>query len=553
MQTANLNNQNTQAMKNLLFLFSALVLTFPLFAQNLQVESEYTGFSNPVDLTNAGDKRLFVVEQGGKIKIIDGQGTTLPTPFLDIGGSISSGFGEQGLLGLAFHPDYSENGFFYVNYTAGGFNLETRISRFSVDSSNPNLADPDSEVILLEFEQPYGNHNGGGIKFGPDGYLYLGVGDGGSGGDPQGFGQNRQSFLGKMLRLDVMTNPDAYTIPADNPFADDDFTLDEIWTLGMRNPWRYSFDRVTGDLWIGDVGQSGREEIHYEAAGGAGGDNYGWNCREGFIPYSSPSADCNGVTDFVDPVFDYDHNNGNGCSVTGGFVYRGCDYPDLYGKYIFGDYCSGRMWTIEPDGADGWTTTQALNSGLSLSSYGEGWKGELYALNHNGQIYKVISDNPFEVSLGAESDSLVAMTNYPVETYQWFNGNVELTDVTGTYFTPKESGNYRLVVTTAAGCEYNSNVVEVIINNTENIKGINDFSYYPSPFKNQLHFNLELENPSNVDISLVDQTGKVLDQIQLTNAVEERGSFNTENLSGGVYFLKIAIGEEVMVRKVLKY
>jgi len=354
-----------------------LFLVFNLNAQlTIELEPFQSGFNDPVDLAHAGDDRLFVVQQGGLIKIIDGNGNTLSENFLNIQDRISSGSGEQGLLGLAFHPDFANNGFFYLNYTAGNsFSRDTRVSRFSVNANNPNIADPNSEVVLLEFDQPFGNHNGGDLDFGPDGYLYIGTGDGGSGGDPQGNSQNRQNFLGKLLRLDVTSNFDEFTIPSDNPFVNDPSTLDEIWSFGIRNPWRWSFDQLTGDIWMGDVGQNAREEINFQPASSTGGENYGWNCREGFIAFNNPSSACSGVTNFVDPIFDYPTGS-VGCSVTGGIRYRGCEYPDLYGRYVFGDYCSGQIWTTEVVNGT-FNTEEGFNSNLSISGFGADVNNEL--------------------------------------------------------------------------------------------------------------------------------------------------------------------------------
>ena len=261
------------------FFFAGLLAAQTKIALNVYAG----GFTRPVDIVNAGDSRLFIVEQRGIIKIIDGNGQVLSTPFLDIDARVGSQGNEQGLLGLAFHPDYANNGFFYVNYTNNSG--DTRIARFKVSADNPNVADPNSEKLLLPVDQPYSNHNAGDLTFGPDGYLYFGLGDGGSGGDPQNNGQTATAYLGKMLRIDV-DNGDPYAIPPTNPFKDTDFYLDEIWATGLRNPWRFSFDRLTGDLWIGDVGQDAWEEIDFQPASSTGGENYGWRCYEGNHVYS---------------------------------------------------------------------------------------------------------------------------------------------------------------------------------------------------------------------------------------------------------------------------
>ncbi|MGD8490211.1 MAG: PQQ-dependent sugar dehydrogenase, partial [Anaerolineae bacterium] len=291
-----------------------------------------SGFERPVQVTHAGDGsgRLFVVEQPGRIKIIE-EGNTLPEPFLDITGLVVYG-GERGLLGLAFHPDYPSNGYFYVNYTRVEDGA-TVIVRYSVSPSNPDRADPNSASVLLEIPQPYTNHNGGQLLFSPvDGYLYIGMGDGGSGGDPENNAQDTSTLLGAMLRLDV-DSATPYAIPPDNPYVGVD-GRDEIWAIGLRNPWRFSFDRDNGDLYIGDVGQNEWEEIDYQAAGTPGGVNFGWRCKEGSHEYNFV-GDCL-AAELTDPIAEYSHDDGR--SVTGGFVYRGQDYPALTGRYFYADY-----------------------------------------------------------------------------------------------------------------------------------------------------------------------------------------------------------------------
>jgi len=331
--------------------------------------------SRPVGLANPGDGsgRLFVLEQEGLIRIIQG-GELLVEPFLDIRDRVGSSANEQGLLGLAFHPHYAENGYFYVNYTDQ--NGDTVIARFSI-SDDPNLADPASGVRLLQFPQPYANHNGGAMAFGPDGYLYVGTGDGGSGGDPQGNGQSLDTLLGKVLRIDVDTG-DPYAVPADNFEG-------EIWAYGLRNPWRFSFDRLTGDLYIGDVGQGDWEEIDYWPAGNPAGANFGWNFREGAHPFAgSPPVGLN----LIDPVAEYDHTLG--ISVTGGVVYRGAALPGLYGVYLYGDYGSGRVWGLFPDLDGGWQNQILFESGANITSFGEDEAGEVYLVDHKGFVFMLV-------------------------------------------------------------------------------------------------------------------------------------------------------------------
>ncbi len=365
------------------YLFFFLCLSF-LEAQTVEISLFANGFSSPIDLQNAGDSRLFVVEQSGRIKILNSDGTTNPTPFLNISSLVSNG-SEQGLLGLAFHPNYDTNGYFYVNYTKT--NGDTRISRFSVDPGDPDIALPGSELTIIEYSQPFPNHNGGGIAFASDGYLYIAAGDGGSGGDPGNRAQNTTILLGKLLRLDI-DNPGGgnnYGIPADNPFAGSAVNAEEIWAYGLRNPWRFSFDSANGDIWIGDVGQEDVEEIDRAGATEAG-LNYGWRCYEGSDPYNTTG--CPNPSELTFPIAEYSSSTGSGnCSITGGYVYRGSDYPSLSGLYFYADVCSGRIGTVTSGG----TLVDHGTYGGSWTSFGVDIEEELYIVDHGGRIYKITS------------------------------------------------------------------------------------------------------------------------------------------------------------------
>jgi glucose/arabinose dehydrogenase len=346
----------------------------------LALEPVVSGLASPVFLTApASDARLFIVEQPGRIRIVE-NGSLQTTPFLDISSIISSG-GERGLLGLAFHPQYATNGFFYVNYT--GTDGHTRVVRYTV-SANRNVANAASAKLIIRVDQPYANHNGGMIAFGPDNMFYIGMGDGGSGGDPQNHAQTRSDLLGDMLRLNVDVG-DPYTPAAGNPFLSTPNVLPEIWAYGLRNPWRFSFDRVGGNLYIADVGQDVREEVNVVPAN-QGGINYGWKLMEGSQCYV---AGCS-QTGLTLPVLDYTHASG-GCSITGGFVYRGTAIPGIVGHYFYSDYCAGFLRSFRY--ANGAATEQHdwdLQLG-SVFSFGEDSTGELYVLTGDGRVRRIVN------------------------------------------------------------------------------------------------------------------------------------------------------------------
>lgn len=354
----------------------------------IALEQVATGLDSPLAITSTGsDGRLFITLQRGVVVILDGT-RILPQPFLDIRGLVLSG-GERGLLSVAFHPRYRENGFFYVNYT--DLSGDTVVARYKV-SSNPDLADSGSSLTLLRIGQPFPNHNGGQLQFGPDGYLYIGMGDGGSGGDPENRAHNLNELLGKMLRIDVdhVSQGRPYAIPPSNPFVGRGGAREEIWALGVRNPWRFSFDRATGDLWIADVGQVKWEEVHLQPAASQGGENYGWRLMEGAHCFN-PASGCNNGS-LVLPVIEYNH--GEGCSITGGYRYRGGRYPRLYGLYFYGDFCTGFVWTaVESDGR--WIATRVLETGLSISTFGEDAEGEIYVAGlSEGKIFRIVDSAP---------------------------------------------------------------------------------------------------------------------------------------------------------------
>ena len=335
-----------------------------------------SGYTRPLALSNAGDDRVFVVEQQGLIWAVD-WGQDNPQVFLDISERVNDRANEQGLLDLAFHPAFSENRRFFVNYS--GDNGETIIAEYRADT-NLNRGIRESERVLLRIDQPYANHNGGELAFGPDGYLYIGTGDGGSGGDPLGNGQRLDTLLGKILRIDVDTG-EPYGIPRDNPFADGG-GQPEIWLYGLRNPWRIAFDRTTGNLFIGDVGQNQWEEINFLPADSTGAINYGWNLREGAHDYTGGDTEA-----LVDPVAEYDH--GLGCSVTGGVVVHDPRLPTWQGVYLYGDYCSGRVWGLIQDEHGAWLSAPLFEVEGTFSSFGEDHRGRVYLVDHNGDILRL--------------------------------------------------------------------------------------------------------------------------------------------------------------------
>ena len=399
-------------MKNIKFILVLLISSFSIYAQipaNLDRQFLFT-VSEPVTVRHAGDGsgRIFIAEQEGTIKIYDGN-NLLATDFIDISAKVTNS-GEQGLLGLDFDPDYANNGYFYVYYSKSGNNSgDTIIERYSVSAGDANIADIDSGLLVMRIAQPFTNHNGGDIHFGPDGYLYIGMGDGGSGGDPQNNAQNTASLLGKMLRIDVSPDPvfassfeqttpvtpitqcgldatpGSYIIPTDNPFVADTSSCGEIWSYGLRNPYRWSFDKLTGDLIIGDVGQNAFEEVNFQAAANTGGDNYGWRCREGAHDFNTSL--CTGSEVFVEPVIDLPQNSNSGCSVMGGYVYRG-PITEIQGLYIFSDFCGGEINFATPS-VGNWSFTTWIDVNFGTRGFGEDEQGNVYHI-FNNDIYKFI-------------------------------------------------------------------------------------------------------------------------------------------------------------------
>lgn len=409
-------------MKSIITLLLLIFIVAPFsFAQDLELELFASNLDSPVNIKHGGDDKLYVVEQAGYIRIINTNGTINATPFLDIDNIVINTGNERGLLGLAFHPNYASNGYLFVYYINNSGN--TVISRFTRNATNPLIADSNSEFIILTYTQPYSNHNGGDLAFGSDGYLYVSSGDGGSGGDPQDNSQNTLSLLGKILRLDINSTTAAqnYSIPDSNPFVGDSNSRGEIWAYGLRNAWKFSFDRLNGDVWIADVGQNAYEEInHVSAADAAAGLNYGWRCYEGDAPYNS--TDCSAPSFYTFPIDVYSHS-GDGqfkCSITGGYRYRGTEFSAFDGWYFFADYCSGEIgYLVYNEIADTWNRTFDASFNGNWSAFGEDINGELYVSDiSSGNIYKIV-----DTALSIDDNSFSKISIYPNPTKNILNIN----------------------------------------------------------------------------------------------------------------------------------
>jgi glucose/arabinose dehydrogenase len=458
----------TRILAGLLFTVSAVAQT-PVLTLN-QVGS---GFTRVTTLANAGDDRLFVCEKGGIIKFFRPYVGPASTTFMDINSKVINPTGdsdERGLLGLTFDPNFATNRRFYVNYINNSGN--TVVARYTVSETDPNIGVVASEEIILTITQPYSNHNGGCILFGPDGYLYIGMGDGGSGGDPQNYSQNRQSLLGKMLRIDVSGTGTGYTIPESNPFtiANDpnNTTLDEIWAIGVRNPWRWSFDSESGDIWMADVGQNLYEEINFQPANSVGGENYGWRCYEANSNYNT--SGCQAQSNYVFPIYNFAHSTG-ACSVTGGYVYRGNLYEDIYARYFFTDYCDGVIRSTFDDGQGGWTTeSHGAFTSFQYTAFGEDGYGEVYIARQSGIIARltiaasdprapISADGPLGICEGGSATLRTGLN--PLLTYAWYKDNNLIAGANQATFEATEPGVYKVITTSDNGSKES---IELTIN-----------------------------------------------------------------------------------------
>ncbi|CAN5651439.1 hypothetical protein BH11BAC1_BH11BAC1_01380 [soil metagenome] len=452
-----------------------LLLVFSVLFLHRQANSQISlipfssGFSSPIDIKNCGDERLFIVEQSGYIRIVDTLGVHYPNPFLDIHTRVNAG-GERGLLGLAFDPHYKDNGFFYVYYTELTHG-DVRISRFSVSDTNPDSAVAASEDFVITIWHPYSNHNGGHLAFRPnDGYLYIGTGDGGSGGDPGNRAQNVDSLLGKILRLDVSDTSVAYTIPSDNPLVGT-AGRGEIWNIGQRNPWRWSFDRMNSDLWIGDVGQNAWEEVDYQPTTKHGG-NYGWRCYEGNgHPYNT--AGCQPANTYDAPVYEYANN---GAAIVGGYRYRGAKYANMYGKYFFTDEFTStyQFRTLESNGAGGWTATLLGSLGRStVVAFGEDRWGEIYCADYNnGGIYRFVGTTCSPVASISDNDTIYVcdtINPFVLRTpegngfhYAWYQDGNAVSNSDNDTLMITQGGSYYVIASDSSNCSATSLPVLVI-------------------------------------------------------------------------------------------
>ncbi|HYV92309.1 MAG TPA: PQQ-dependent sugar dehydrogenase [Chitinophagales bacterium] len=481
-------------MKRYSLAFLLCFVTGISFSQALHISLEEfsAGYNSPVDIENCGDGRLFIVQQNGYIYICDSAGNKNPTAFLDVHTLIITS-SEQGLLGLAFDPDYASNRTFYIYYTHIGGSNNITIARYKTDSLNPNHADAGSAEILMSIPHPnYYNHDGGCIKFGPDGYLYFGTGDGGSGGDPDENAQNHAKYLGKLIRIDVDT-ASGYKIPSDNPFLDDASYYPELWAIGMRNPWRFSWDYLTGDLWIGDVGQNLWEEVDFMSYPDTGGQNYGWDCYEATHNYEPNN--CNGAGPVTWSIGEYYHHFGDNC-IIGGYVYRGAQYQSMFGKYFFTDNGSGKFRMITHNN-DGTFTVDSIGDNLipgdayAFTGFGEDRYRELYVADaSHGKIYhlKDTACTPAASIIehwGSDSLSCVGTPMHALYgsnlSYQWLQDGVEIPGATDFSYSPLQAGVYTVQVTGSSGCSSTSSGVLAVDPTPASIVGLDSsFCIYQS-------------------------------------------------------------------------
>ncbi|MEO8069236.1 MAG: PQQ-dependent sugar dehydrogenase [Flavobacteriales bacterium] len=527
-------------MKNFLLFLLAVAVTTRAVCQAPSPEVAVVQWANNLvgvtDITNCGDSRLFVTKQEGRIRIITDSMQVLPTAFLTILDSVNDTGGEQGLLGLAFDPNYATNRYFYVYYIGGTGNGYTKISRFQVSQNNPDSAERNSEHTIYTWPQPFTNHNGGDLAFGPDGYLYATLGDGGSAGDPLANGQDLSDPLGGIIRLDV-SNPDTtFMVPPDNPYANATGadTLPEIWAIGLRNPFRFGFDALTGDLWIGDVGQNAYEEVDFWPAGDNSGPNFGWRCYEGLTAYNT--AGCGPLNSYDAPVSVHPQADQGWCSVIGGRVYRGTQYPQLYGRYIYTDYCGGHFYGLTPDGLGGWVDEQLLSSGIAgWSSFGEDTALNIFATNiNNDKVYKLYDPCPMDPPVITVNANLLMSSSGSA--YWWYRNEVLIAGATSQNYEPTQSGNYSVVVNMGGGCSLESDTVFFVYTGI-GILETEPLILVPNPATDMVSIGLGTTTNDASSIVLLDALGRVV----LVQAVAGEGSMTLDlsGLGNGSYVVSV--------------
>ena len=532
-----------------LLLTSFLALFGTVAAQNaprIALVPWAVGLDTITDITysHAGDTRLFVVKKQGMIEIITDSMTVAAAPFLDISDQVLTIGHEQGLLGLAFDPDYANNGFFYVNYIAGTGSGTSIISRWSV-GMNPNIADAMSEQILYTVPQPYENHNGGDLAFGPDGYLYIPLGDGGDAGDPQGHAQNLMDPLGDVIRLDVSDPDTTYTIPASNPFVNAGTdTLPEIWASGLRNPFRFSFDRMEGDMWIGDVGQSSWEEVNYVEAGENDGPNFGWRCYEGPAPFNI--LNCEADSAYVLPVTAH-INDGmftEWCSVIGGYVYRGATWPHLYGQYIYTDYCKQQFWGLHEDGNGGFMDMMLLEdtNHTAWTTFGENAAGELFVGNETpGHVFKIVDACPMDAPT-ITFNGTTLLSSISDSTYMWFLNGFPIMGANGVSYIPGQDGDYYVQAIFENGCMLNSDTLSLVITGV-NEMAVPLLSIQPNPAGSTATISWSQAELVG-EVRLMDLQGRV---IYRQNPTASRITMELDGLATGNYMIQLLSREGLVL------
>ncbi len=512
----------------------------------LQLVQVATGLTRITDISHCDDDRLFLTLQAGVIRILDGNEQLVATPFLTITDRVNDGGNEQGLLGLAFAPDYATSGFFYVHYTAGTGNGSSRVSRFSV-TNDPNVADPASEEILFTWPQPFSNHNGGDLDFGADGYLYIGLGDGGSAGDPQGNAQDLSDPLGDILRIDVSDPDTTYTVPTDNPFATvTNDTMPEIWASGLRNPYRFGFDALTGDLWIGDVGQNAYEEVDFWPAGDNSHANFGWRCYEGNTAYNT--AGCTAASTYDAAATVHTQSAQGWCSVIGGRVYRGGTYWRIQGRFIYTDYCGGQFYSLVPNGPGAWTRTQLLSSGqFGFSCIGENSALELYAGNNESDVLYKIKETCVDTIPTITSNGNV-ITSTAATGYQWYLNGAVITGATGQSHTAVASGYYSVLASFGGGCQLASDTTWVSLVGIEDMDA-SKVTVRPNPAHDVLR--VDGLDPAVGEVLLVDASGRTV--FQATHSGAGTVGIPVAELANGAYNMLVrdAAGAVVVRRPVV--